>query len=222
MDNISIKDKELSKVSNNVSVLTSSVKKLELMPEDIGSSYYFEIYNECINRGIDVVNSFIRLSDISNIYSEQNPIMNIEKSLIMQKEGCLYHYILNDLLPHRRNIKEAKAAKDYNKLKGFLSLGYKAGVEEYLKENVITPFDGKILVCFINHFKTIAHDLDNLDQKPFIDIAVNKIIVPDDKYGNISHLMIGIKCDKEYTEVYAGKSKDILNKLKELNIEYWT
>lgn len=221
MNNTSLIDfKELDKITANVGNINKTIAELNALGSSYDCNFVNGKYNKCIDQGIDIVNSFIRLSNKSNIYSSLNPIINSDKSLIMSKEGNIYHFVLNDLLPHRRNIKDKDNYKAYTKLKGYLSLGYKAGVEEYLKEHKVEMFSGRVLVCFINHFSKTLNDLDNLDQKPFIDIAINKVLVSDDSYNHLSHLMIGQKSDKDYTEVFVGYSKDIFQKLEELQIEY--
>lgn len=217
--NIIIEKTDIKKIISSNDKLNKQLNGILLLGDSAQSDYLYKTYSEMVQDSINTTNSLIRLSDKANLYYDNNPIINITPSLKMSYEDNIYHYILDELLPHRRNIRTKKEETNYNKLKGYLSLGYKSGVEEYLKNHEVIHFEGKILVCFINHCTSNSHDLDNLDQKPFIDIAVNKVITKDDNYSHISHLMIGVQSENEYTEVFAGKSVDVFNKLKSLNIE---
>ena len=146
-----------------------------------------------------------------------------EKSLTMSKEGNLYKFVLNDLLPQRRLIKNSKDQIRYGSFKNYLSIGYREGLEEYLVQNDIIPFKDKVLACFINYYNESSEliDLDNLDQKPFIDICVSRVLVPDDSPTYISHLMLGQKSSGySHTEVYIGNSSEIFELLKTLNITF--
>ena len=62
---------------------------------------------------------------------------------------------------------------------------------EFYKDIIKTfPLQSRVMVLFVNYFKERKQDLDNLDQKIFIDACVSRVLISDDNYANLSHIMI--------------------------------
>lgn len=161
-----------------------------------------------------------RLKDIDNSIAIRDYKHNkVPASITIQDIGeCepVYKVTLQELLPHRITFNMENHKLKYDYIRDDVFSGYTAGVEEYLLKNDIYMFNDKITVLFLNYIPDDGReypDLDNLDQKPFIDAVVNKRMVPDDSGKWIRHIMDSIVkkgIENAYTEVYIGHLNEIL------------
>ena len=146
---------------------------------------------------------------------------HISPSMTIQYENGIYHYRLKSLLPHRIvfDEKSNKIRSFSNYDKNHVVNGYINAINNYQSANDFVMFDQKILALFVNYYGSGSYiDHDNLDEKPFIDVAINKILVPDDSPVYLDTMFVGIT-DKSYqrhTEVFAGIPSDILKTYQNL------
>lgn len=168
------------------------------------------------------------LKTASEYLPEQEDIykkVKAEPSLSVAYENGVYHFILDELLPHRTYYPLGRAYRDryvrYDYDTSLIYNGYRAGVEEYKKANNITSNDiplcrGHVFVLFISHFadRNLV-DPDNQDIKPFIDSCIQGFLTLDDGPEYVTICIKGDKKgDKPYTEVYAGDMKKIMRKIE--------
>lgn len=127
--------------------------------------------------------------------------------------GEWYHFELDELLPHQMiydgKLHEVKYYYDKHELYSDYSYSLKQ------KKIKLIPFlpQEKVMILFIHHFKNDKKDLDNLDPKVFIDAIVNRGLIVNDSFGFVSHMMIGKKDKKNYTEIWIGEERSILNNM---------
>ena len=160
------------------------------------------------------------LKDIDNSIVIRNyKQVKIPASITIQDIGegePVYKVTLQELLPHRITFNKDNRKLEYDYIRDNVFSGYATGVEEYLLENDIYMFKDKITVLFMNYIPDDGReypDLDNLDQKPFIDAVVNKRMVPDDSGKWLRYIMDSVVVEgleKAYTEVYIGHLSEII------------
>ena len=180
-------------------------------PDEIEANI-ISAYSACLD-------SVFQLQDAKEILPQNTRYekIDIPASLRMRKEDNCYHYILNSRLPHRLKYRTTDSIREVSTLRdrSIIYNGYYNGVMEYLSNHSIPMFSQRILVVFIN-FYTEEHsfyDEDNLDIKPFIDAAINKILVPDDNNQFVSIALCSKIGAYDHTEVYAGPKEAVIKYL---------
>lgn len=150
-------------------------------------------------------------------------VVPVPPTMRIYLEDGVYHYILNDLLPHRASMNMISGKVKYSYNKDIIYSGYRMAVEEYAGEKGFHEFREKIMVGIINVYnsKSPLCDHDNLDIKPFIDAAIKGILIPDDNPKWLSHLWdyrIGENEEITHTEIYAGRAEQVIKIVKEINV----
>lgn len=165
-----------------------------------------------ITRLIDSGLSRYQLTDeIWEYYSFADP------TLTVSYENGVYHYVLDDLVPHRTRYDES-SGKWRNKYdRNMVISGYRRGVEESTCDFSSAMFDkaNPVYLYFIHYFpeNDVLLDLDNLDIKPFIDGAISRVVVPDDSPYYVRYIMDYGVGECRHTEVFAGNKEKIKNLL---------
>ncbi len=164
-----------------------------------------------IRERIKEVDSLIAIKDY-----KQNKIPASIRIQNIGKNEPVYKVTLQELLPHRITFSKEGRKLKYDYIRDDVFSGYMAGVEDYLLKEDIHQFKDKITALFINILPDDEReypDLDNLDQKPFIDAVVNKRMVPDDSGQWIRYIMDSVvrkEIRNAYTEVYIGHWSEIM------------
>lgn len=136
---------------------------------------------------------------------------------IHRLENNVYYYRLRYLIPHMTRLDTTSDKYRYRYNKNGVYSSYAKSIFQYNKEHGFVKYDNTILVAFINLYdgKETIPDADNLDYKPFIDAAINKVLVPDDSLQWVQILSMADEEKKGFphTEVYAGEPENVLSLL---------
>ena len=169
--------------------------------------------NKEINSLISAINMTVPSESEYDYYELTVPTMTVAK------EDNLYHMILDDLIPHRITYSMSGKKLKYDYLRSEVYSGYKKAMVLYEKEHTMSKAKELTYALFVNYFAKgdrIA-DLDNLDQKPFID-AIKEYLLKDDSPKYLRFIMEYKVGKKTHTEVYIGNKEDIQRKWQEICI----
>ena len=187
-------------------------------PEDV------EKVRKCVEDMNRSLNKIARKCD--HIYfslPQEAPYENfyvVEPSMVIEQESGIYHFTLSHLLPHRICYDSSDNRLKYKYDKDFYYSGYRAAVEEYLKNNEVKMFLEPALIAFVHCYGgcTKLIDYDNLHTKTFIDASTKGIFVKDDSpaYLQLYHCAQPILKGEPHTEVYLGPVAKVLDRLEKM------
>lgn len=134
-----------------------------------------------------------------------------EKYMQIIKEKGVYHFILDEQLPHRVTIDQYNNCLRYDYDRNIFYAGYRAVVERYIKEHMQEKLNRKAVLYIKTHGKAgFLTDNDNIEPKTFIDAVIKGIFIKDDSPEYLSLYIDTIPDGKEFTEMYLGYPENIL------------
>lgn len=146
---------------------------------------------------------------------DENYELTAEKAdMEIRFENDIYIYDLKESIPNRIKLNLSSKAIEYDIDRSYYYSRYRNCVLEYEESEGFHMFQNKILVYIQCLYIENARDHDNLEIKPFLDAAVNKILVPDDNMELVSIFFDSCKCDHDGARIYIG---DFQNMLLQLN-----
>lgn len=177
---------------------------------DIGISSFSSILCDCIKNVSDAYRKLVRIKGELGQGNSYELIPN-EKHMQIYHEKQIYHFILEERLPHRVTIDQYNNQLKYDYDRNIFYSGYRAVVERYLNEHVPEKFKRKAVL----YVKTHGHasrltDNDNMELKTFIDAVIKGIFVKDDSPEYLSLYIDSVADGKDFTEMYLGYPEDIM------------
>lgn len=156
-----------------------------------------------------------RLNGLLSCYPaeiEDYTILRSDPSMSISYMDGIYHYKLDGLLPLRKKLDVSSGRLKNDEDRDIIYSGYEAAVSRYAASDGFKVFAEKIIVLFVSHYGGLNPvDHDNLDVKPFIDTAINRVIVEDDSPFLVDLMFQGVSDNgRRFTEVFAGPADKIL------------
>lgn len=151
------------------------------------------------------------LQELNGLLPDNLDIITSAKAdMEIKYKDNMYFYYLKEALPHRKKVGNNKTTYDYDT--NIFYSQYRNTILEYENENGFKPFNEKILIYILNKGPKNkgVRDADNLEIKPFIDAAVNKVLVTDDNMNNVAIHIDYCEDTTSSVMIVAGNETDVL------------
>jgi hypothetical protein len=182
-----------------------------LQQAQIGTEELYDV----VSRGMKSQRMLLKLSAY---IPADYPVSRSDSSRIifdMEKEGSIYHITMHSLLPNRMDLSEV-GKQAVRELRTLLANDCVTSLNAYRANHCIEMFDEPCTVLFINYYnnKRKVRDNDNIDTKVFIDNVISAVFVPDDSPQLLSLIITSRLADVDHTEVFVGKTADVLQLMR--------